>query len=288
MTYFIDTHCHLASLSYQSQGFKSVKEVVDRALSVGVTHLLSVSCTTKEFYKNLELTKGFNNIYLALGIHPLNLEEDPNWSEKELKDLLLSDKRVIALGETGLDYHYSPENKKEQLESFAKQINIAKEVCKPLIIHAREAKDDTLALLRSENAKDVGGVIHCFTDSVDMARQCLDLGFYISFTGVATFKASDNVREVLKYVPNDRLMLETDCPYLAPVPVRGIENEPAYCRYTLKYIADFKGMSEDSLASITSQNFENLYKVKLKEPNVTVGECSTYKLDKFFNVSFEK
>ena len=141
--------------------------------------------------------------------------------------------------------------------------------------------------MRSENARDCGGVIHCFTDTVDMARQCLDLGFYISFTGISTFKASDNVREVVKYVPLDRMMVETDCPYLAPIPVRGVENEPAFVRYTLKFLADFKGISEEQFAQITSKNFEDLYKIKLQECPQKDVEFSTYKLEKILGKPFE-
>ena len=191
------------------------------------------------------------------------------------------------MGETGLDYHYAPETREIQIPSFARQINIAHTVHKPLVIHAREAKKDTLDIMKAENARDVGGVIHCFTDTVDMARQCLDLGFYISFTGISTFKASDNVREVVKYVPLDRMMVETDCPYLAPIPVRGVENEPAFVRYTLKFLADFKGISEEQFAQITSKNFEDLYKIKLQECPQKDVEFSTYKLEKILDKPFE-
>lgn len=287
MTFLVDTHCHLASLSYQSKANTCLKDVINRANHVGVSHFLSVSCTTEEFKKNTELTKDYENIFLSLGIHPLNLDEEPVVDLDKLKGLISSNDKCIAVGEIGLDYHYSIETKLEQKEAFAKQIDLAHMVQKPIIVHAREAKDDTLDILKAQNARDVGGVIHCFTDSVDMARACLDLGFYISFTGVATFRASDNVREVIKYVPNDRIMFETDCPYLAPIPVRGIENEPAFVRYTLKFIADFKGMSEDQLAKISSDNFENLYKLKLKEAAKLDGECSTYKLEKIFDKPFE-
>ncbi len=162
------------------------------------------------------------------------------------------------------------------------------ELKKPLVIHAREAHKDTISLLRGTNARDCGGVIHCFTDSVDMARECLDLGFYISFTGISTFKASDNVREVVKYVPLDRMMVETDCPYLAPIPVRGKENEPCYVRYTLKFIADFLNIKESMLAAISSQNFQDLYKIKLLDPPAIDGNADLYKIEKIANTPFER
>lgn len=288
MTYLVDSHCHLSSLSLEGKAGDKIEQIIARANHVGVTHFLNVSCTTKEFAKNCEIAKNYDNIYLALGIHPLNLEDDPDWKDDELIKNLESSPRVIAVGETGLDYHYAPETREIQILSFARQINIAHTVHKPLVFHAREAKKDTLDIMKAENARDVGGVIHCFTDTIEMARACLDMGFYISFTGISTFKGSDNVRDVIKYVPVDRMMVETDCPYLAPIPVRGVENEPAFVRYTLKFIADFKGISEDNFASITSANFENLYGLKLgeiKEPDV---KFSTYKLEKIIDKPFEQ
>ncbi|SFS85540.1 TatD DNase family protein [Succinivibrio dextrinosolvens] len=288
MSYLVDSHCHLESLSLEGKAAKSIDEIIERARRCGVSHFLSVACTSKEFEKNLSIAQKYNNIFLACGIHPLNLEEEPDWSDEELKKNLLSSDKVIAVGETGLDYHYAPETKNLQISSFVRHIGVALEVKKPIVIHAREAKNDTLSILKSENARDAGGVIHCFTDSVDMARVCLDLGFYISFTGIATFKPSDNVREVVKYVPLDRMMVETDCPYLAPVPVRGIENEPAFVRYTLKYLADFKGVSEKELARITSENFENLYKLKLSDYETPPKGCeiSSYKIENIIDRSF--
>ena len=226
-----------------------------------------------------DLTAPFTEVYKACGVHPLNLEEAKNWSEDELKDCL-KDKGIVGVGETGLDYHYALETRKEQLDSFARQIAIANEVKLPLIIHAREAHADTVSLMKSENARDVGGVMHCFCDEISMARECLDLGFYISFSGIATFKAGENVREVLRYVPLDRMLVETDCPYLAPVPVRGVENEPAFVRYTLECAADIKGVKARDLASITSKNFEDLFNVKLSEPVTKQAEISSYKIEK--------
>lgn len=283
MEYLIDSHCHLADLTYDDT--RSVDAILSRAYACGVTHFLTVACSTKDFEKNLAIAKDRDNIYIACGVHPLNLEDDPNWSEDELKEILRH-KKVLALGECGLDFHYAPKTRELQLKNFARQLELAVELKKPLVIHAREAHKDTVSLLRATNARDCGGVIHCFTDSVEMARECLDMGFYISFTGISTFKASDNVREVVKYVPLDRMMVETDCPYLAPVPVRGKENEPCYVRYTLKFIADFLNISEKKLAAITSQNFQNLYKVKLSAPKPYSGNADLYKIEKIANTPF--
>ncbi len=226
--------------------------------------MLSVACMPSEFYEMIDKIKNYKGIYTACGVHPLNLEEAGDWSEEQLKECLSHDS-VVALGETGLDYFYAEDSKRQQLDSFARQIALAHEFSLPLIIHAREAHKDTVALMQSGNARDVGGVMHCFCDGVQMARECLDMGFYISFSGIATFKAGDNVREVIKYVPDDRMLVETDCPYLAPVPVRGYDNEPAYVHYTLDFIAKFKGVDKKYLAERTSQNFMDLFNVKLEE-----------------------
>ncbi len=287
MTYLVDSHCHLADLDCKTKAFSNVGEMMARARRCGVTHFLSIACTTAQFPRMRSLLKDWPNVYLACGVHPLNLEECPDWKDEDLREAL-RDPRCIALGETGLDYFYEPQTRKAQMDSFARQIGIALEMKKPLCIHAREAHKDAVALLRSEGARDAGGVIHCFTDSVQMARECLDLGFLISFTGISTFKAAENVREALKYVPLDRIMVETDCPYLAPVPVRGVQNEPAFVRYTLDFIARFKGVSEERLCEITTRNFEELYKVKLEAPPAISCECSDYKIEKIADRPFSK
>ena len=279
MTFLVDSHCHLASLSYAGKGPQNIADAVNRAHACGVSHFVCVACTPAEYKEMKDLTAPFTEVYKACGVHPLNLEEAKNWTEDELKDCL-NDKGIVGVGETGLDYHYALETRKEQLDSFARQIAIANEVKLPLIIHAREAHADTVSLMKSENARDIGGVMHCFCDEISMARECLDLGFYISFSGIATFKAGENVREVLRYVPLDRMLVETDCPYLAPVPVRGVENEPAFVRYTLACAADIKGIKARDLASITSKNFEDLFNVKLSEPVTKQAEISSYKIEK--------
>lgn len=278
MTFLIDSHCHLTSLSLQGKGAKTLEQVLSRAQCCQVTHFLSVACTLEEFARQEQLLSSYPCVFHACGIHPLNLEEAGDWREEQLESCLAHE-RVLAVGECGLDYHYAPDSRALQLETFARQIDLAVSLKKPLMVHAREAATDTLQLLRSENARDCGGVIHCFTDSVEMARACLDLGFYISFTGIATFRGSDNVREVVRYVPLDRMMVETDCPYLAPIPVRGVENEPAFVRYVLQFIANFKGVSERALAEITSRNFSELYGVQLQTPPVISCQHTAYKIE---------
>lgn len=285
MCFLVDSHCHLASLTFEGKGPKSVGEVIARARACGVTHFLSVACTIEDYTTMMKLIAPFDGIYNACGIHPLNLEEAQGWTEDELKQCLTHPK-CLALGETGLDYFYAAESRDAQLDSFARQIDLACDVKKPLIIHARAAHHDTVNLMREHNARDCGGVMHCFCDEVEMARECLDMGYFISFSGIATFRAADNVREVVNYVPLDRMLVETDCPYLAPVPVRGIDNEPAFVRYTLEFIADLKGVSPKQLAMQTSQNFSECFHVELTTPsseNVPDKDISTYKLDKIYN-----
>ena len=237
MTFLVDSHCHLGSLSYQNKQGTSLKEIIKRAYNCKVTHFLSVACTPDEFTKQQKLTEGFENIFMAAGVHPLNLDECPDYTDDDLLKCF-NDPRTIALGETGLDYHYAKETSQAQKISFARQIALAHEVKKPLIIHAREAKVDTLDIMRAENA-----------------------------------------REVVKYVPLDRMMVETDCPYLSPIPVRGVENEPAFVRYTLNFLSEFKKVSQRQLAAITSKNFSDLFKVNLKEPLMLDLNVSDFKLN---------
>ena len=284
MTFLVDSHCHLASLTFEGKGPKSLGEAMARARGCGVTHMLSVACTIEDYARMMKIIEPYDGIFNSCGIHPLNLEEAGNWTEEQLLECLKHEK-CIALGETGLDYFYASETRDAQLDSFARQIDLANEVKKPLIIHARSAHHDTVTLMREHNARDCGGVMHCFCDGVEMARECLDLGFYISFSGIATFKAADNVREVLEYVPLDRIMVETDCPYLAPVPVRGMDNEPAFVRYTLEFVADFKKTAPSEMARITSENFQRCFNVTLSEPsadNIPEKDVSTYKIDSLF------
>ncbi len=204
----------------------------------------------------LEKTKGFDNVLVSCGMHPLN--QDDEVSEQQLY-ALADQKRVIAIGETGLDYHYAPETKVLQLDSFKKHIRVAKALKKPLIIHTREAQQDTLDILVAEGASEVGGILHCFTESWDMAQKALDLGFYISFSGIVTFKNASALREVAKLVPDDRLLIETDAPYLAPVPHRGKENQPAYVVEVAKHLASIRGQSVETIAKLTTDNFNRLF-----------------------------
>ncbi len=252
---FIDSHCHLDRLKLEDFD-NNLDNVMDAATQAKVDHILCVSVTLKEFPSMAEKTAKYNNVSLSCGMHPLN--QDDLVDEGEL--LRLSEhERVIAVGETGLDYFYAPETKDVQLDSFVKHVRVANKVNKPLIIHTRQAQEDTLKILRDENAQNVGGILHCFTETWEMAKQAIDLGFYISFSGIVTFKNATELREVAKQVPDDRLLIETDAPYLAPVPHRGKQNQPAYVVEVAKHLASIRGQSVEEIAELSTRNFNTLF-----------------------------
>ncbi len=252
---FIDSHCHLDRLNLSLYD-DNLDNVIEAAKAVKVDKMLCVSVTLADFPAMAEKTAKFDNVMLTCGTHPLNQEDEVN-SEALLT--LSKNERVIAIGETGLDYHYAPETKALQLDSFKKHIQVAKQLNKPLIIHTRDAQEDTLALLREEQAASVGGILHCFTETWDMAEQAIELGFYISFSGIVTFKNASALREVAAKVPDDKILIETDAPYLAPVPHRGKENQPAYVVEVAKHLASIRGQSVEEIARLSTENFNRLF-----------------------------
>lgn len=254
---FIDSHCHLDRLDL-SHFEHSLDNVLQAAEDAKVTDILCVSVTLKDFPSMVEKTQQYNNVYLSCGAHPLNQEDFVD--ENELFNLA-QHKNVIAIGETGLDYFYAPETKILQLDAFKKHVRVAKKLNKPLIIHTRDAQEDTLAILRDEGADKVGGILHCFTESWEMAEQAIELGFYISFSGIVTFKNASALREVAKKVPDDRFLIETDAPYLAPVPHRGQQNQPAYVVEVAKHLASIRGQSLETIAHLSTSNFKTLFKL---------------------------
>ncbi|PJG83905.1 TatD family hydrolase [Caviibacterium pharyngocola] len=259
--FIVDSHCHLDALDYENL-HRDVEDVVEKARLRGVKHLLAVGVTLNRYIQMYETLKHFNEISLSCGVHPLDLDEEPFDYARLLK--LARDKKVVAIGECGLDYYYSAENKSLQQSVFAQQIDIAKQLSKPIIVHTRAAREDTIALLRAHSAEKCGGVLHCFTENEEMAKQALDLGFYISVSGIITFKNAEELREVIRLVPLDRLLIETDSPYLAPIPYRGKQNQPAYVREVCDYTATLKGVSPEEFARITTQNFERLFKINVQ------------------------
>lgn len=259
---FTDSHCHLnfpelrAQLPQIRQAMQDAQ--VDRALCI---------CTTlEEFWGVHELATSYDNFWASAGVHPDN-EGVTEPSVDELVRLAALPK-VVAIGETGLDYFRLGERSiadmEWQRERFRVHIRAARQTRKPLIIHTRNASDDTLAILKEEGEGDgaagrAGGVFHCFTESQQVARAALDIGFYISFSGILTFKTAGDLREVAKFVPLDRILIETDSPYLAPMPYRGKTNNPSYVPFVAKLIAELKGESVETIASATSRNFEDLF-----------------------------
>ena len=251
----IDSHCHLDKLNYKKNN-TTLDNIVQNALNNGVSHILSVCVKLDEFEEMFNMIKNYDNIFASCGVHPLDITES---IDTELLFKFSSNDKVIAIGETGLDYYYDKLNMSIQQESFRKHIDVAKKIRKPLIIHTRSARKDTIDILINEKASDIGGVLHCFTETYEMAKKAIDLGFYISISGIVTFKKAHELQDVVKKIPLDRLLVETDSPYLAPVPYRGKENQPAYVKHVAECIATLKDLSFDEVAEATTHNFNKLF-----------------------------
>ena len=252
----IDTHAHIDMEDYDDDRH----EVVQRALESGVQYIINIGCDIESCHRSVELTERYEFIYAAAGIHPHDVKSINGTTYDELRSLLAHPK-VIALGEIGLDFYknYSPRD--VQLTHFRKQVELARELDKPLIIHSRDAKDDTTGILSDyyEDPNGKAGIFHCFSGDQEMADRALAMGFYISFSGVVTFKNAEALRAVAKTIPADRLFAETDCPYLSPVPMRGKRNEPAYVNHTAEKLAEIRGVSIEDLERTTALNFFELF-----------------------------
>lgn len=251
---FVDSHCHLHLL-----GTKTVSEldaVVENAKVAGVSHILCVGTRLEEMPTIYNITKHFKNVSASVGLHPNEVvEEEP--TEEELVRLGRS-YEVVAVGETGLDYYHGKRSEHMQ-ERFRRHVRAALVLRKPLIIHSRAAPQDTVRILIEERAEQITGVMHCFTESWEMAEECLALGFYISFSGIVTFKNASEVQEVARKVPLNRLLIETDAPYLAPVPYRGKPNLPQYVVHVAEHIAQLKNITLNEVAQATSNNYHALF-----------------------------
>lgn len=252
----VDSHCHLDRLDLSAFN-GSLASAIDAARHQGVQHMLCVCINIENFPAVIKIAEANEHITASVGVHPTE-EECHEPSVDELVELA-SHPKVVAIGETGLDYYRSDDPEWQQ-ERFRRHIQAAKIVNKPLIIHTREAREDTIAILQQEQAEQVGGVMHCFTETWQMAQQAMELGFYISFSGIVTFKNAKELQEVAQLVPLDKMLIETDSPYLAPVPYRGKTNQPAYVTYVCKKIAELRGISEEQVAQTTTQNFFELFK----------------------------
>ena len=252
---FVDSHCHL-NFPELADDMPAVLEAMRRER---VTHALCIGVNMPELPSVLRLAEEHANIYASVGVHP-DYQDTPEPGVEELVELSRKTK-VVAIGETGLDYYRLSGDLEWQRARFRTHIRAARECGKPLVVHTRTAAADTLSIMREEHAEEAGGVMHCFTESWDVARSAMDLGFHISFSGIVTFKNAAVLREVARQVPLDRMLIETDAPYLAPVPYRGKTNQPAYVRYVAQEIARLRGVGVDAIAAATSANFFRLFGV---------------------------
>lgn len=253
MTRLIDSHCHLDFEGLADR----LPEVLAAMDANGIAGCMTIGVTLEEAAQVLAIAHAYPQVFASVGVHP----EYADHREPDVATLceLANDPKVLAIGETGLDYHWHKDRPEWQRERFRVHIRAARELNKPLVIHTRESAEDTLAILREEGAEAVGGILHCFTESLAVARAGIDLGFYISLSGIVSFKKAEVVHDVARSVPLDRLLVETDAPYLAPVPYRGKPNQPAYVRHVAEAIADLRQISLEEVAAATSRNFLTLF-----------------------------
>lgn len=254
---FIDSHCHINFPELAAR----LPEIFRKMQENQVSHALCVSCELPELPNVLKLAEEHPNVYASVGVHP-DYEDTPEPSVEELVRLA-AHPRVVAIGETGLDYYRLEGDLEWQRERFRNHIRAARLCGKPLIIHTRAAADDTLRILREEKAGadqgGPGGVMHCFTESLAFAEQAMAMGFYVSFSGIVTFKSARDLQDVARAVPLERMLIETDSPYLAPVPMRGKTNEPGFVRHVAEFLADLKGVPLAEVAAATTRNFRQLF-----------------------------
>lgn len=249
-----DTHAHLNADQFE----EDVDIVIKRAQSEGVSHIVVVGFDEKTIKGALRLAEQYEFIYAAVGWHPVDAIDMTDAHLKWIEELA-SHPKVVALGEMGLDYYWDKSPKDVQKEVFRKQIRLAKKVKLPIIIHNRDAHEDIVKILKEEEASEVGGIMHCFGSSYEIAKQCIDMDFYISFGGPVTFKNAKRPKEVAKQIPLDRLLIETDCPYLAPHPFRGKRNEPGYVKIVAESLAEIKEITYEELVEKTHENAKRLF-----------------------------
>lgn len=252
---FVDSHCHLEMEAYE----KDRDNVIEKSLKNSILYILTVGTDEGYFQRVNDLTEKYKNIFGAIGIHPHNSAQFNKGTEKKIKDYIKRNKKIVAYGEIGLDFfkNYSP--RESQIDVFIKQIYLAKELKIPLIIHSRQARDETLEILKETDASVNGGVIHCYSYDREYLKRFLELDFYISISGTITYHDNKKLVDVVRYAPIDRLLSETDAPFLTPVQFRGTRNEPSYVRYTVEKIAQIRGMDIDKIASHIYKNFKTLF-----------------------------
>ena len=254
MSALVDSHCHLNFEPMDQQ----LDQVLHRAKENHVDFMLCVSVNLEHYPEVLALAEQHQNIFASVGVHPNEQSGADPTAEQLIK--LAQHERVVAIGETGLDYFRSSGDMTWQHDRFRNHIQAAKTVNKPLIIHTRDAAEDTMRILEEEGAEQCGGVMHCFVENWAIAKRALDLGFYISLSGIVTFKNATDLQEVAKQLPLDRILVETDSPYLAPVPFRGKSNEPAYVLHVARFLAELRGDNFEQIANKTTQNFFDLFR----------------------------
>ncbi|GAB2520183.1 TatD family hydrolase [Microbulbifer agarilyticus] len=252
----VDSHCHLDRLKLDKFD-GDLDAVLDLARSRGVSKFLCVGISLDNVDQVVSIANTYPDVVCSVGVHPLDV--DSGLADVDKLKGLSAQPNVVALGETGLDYYYSTETKEVQQQSFVAHLQAADQVGLPVIVHTRDARQDTIDLIKEHGSREHAGVLHCFTESWEMAKAALDLNYYISLSGIVTFKNAEELREVAKQVPLDRLLVETDSPYLAPVPHRGKPNIPAYVREVAEFIADLRGLPYEELARITTENFYRLF-----------------------------
>jgi TatD DNase family protein len=259
---FVDSHCHIDGSEYDADR----EDVIARAREAGVTTMLNVGTGDPHsgaFERAVTLAEQHREVYCAIGVHPHDAKLFDDAAQQRLIDLAKQSTRVLAWGEMGLDYHYDHSPRDVQRDVFRRQLAIARELNLPVVIHSREADEDTIAILREELSESSrAGVMHCFGGSLEMAEQAIELGFFISFAGNLTFKKADDLRAIAQKLPLERLLIETDCPYLTPVPFRGKRNEPARVIETAKFLAEFKDVTLEEVGRVTTENFATLFECR--------------------------
>lgn len=253
-----DTHAH-----YDDEAFDDDREqLLERMRNRGVEYIVNIGASMQSCKSTIGLVRRFPYVYGALGIHPDEVaeltEDDYRWLERSIYK-----PKIVAVGEIGLDYHWN-DNKEQQIEAFERQMNIAKQAELPIVVHSRDAAQDTFEVMKANNADEIGGIIHCFSYTKEMAKQFMDMGFYIGIGGVVTFNNAKKLCEVVEYMPIEKMVLETDCPYLSPVPNRGKRNDSFNLPYVVSKIAEIKGIRSSEVIDITCENAKNVYGIGRK------------------------
>ena len=252
----IDSHCHL---TYEPMS-TALNETIDRAIKEGIKYMLTISTEDKSFEQILKIVNGYESVYGTYGIHPHEAKLHQHIKSDYIINKVNKNKKIIGIGETGLDFYYNHSEKKDQIYSFEEHISAAQKKNLPLIVHTRSAEKETLQILEKySKKKETKILIHCFTGSREFAFKLLDLGAYISASGVVTFKKSQDLANTFRDIPNEKILVETDAPYLAPVPLRGKPNEPSYIIHTVKFLSKIKNLSFDEFSKVTTNNFFNLF-----------------------------